>query len=644
MPKMRLFAAGVKEGGSARTAPASLLVALLLLSPPALAADPDDSDGQQDDHAIVVSANRVATDSSKIGSAVTVITAEDIARQQANTVAEVLRTVPGLSIANYGTTGSQTDVRIRGAEAWHTKLIIDGVDMADPSSTRPSFDFGHLLASDIERIEILRGPQSLLYGSDSIGGVISITTRKGKGKPKVTASAEAGSYHTYKGSAGLSGSEGAASYAISATRFQTDGISSGDQRNGNSENDGYQASSASARLGYQITDAWSVETSLRAMNDRLDYDRYNSTTRRAEDDNSWFRKRDRSARLATTFSPFGPVLENTLAYSVQESKRDYQDGDLSGGSAYFYDGESQKLDYQGTARLNEHNTVVFGAETKTDSTTQGGGFSLPGHKDVSTAGYFADYQVSPFDALFLTVGGRLDDHETFGTHTTYRTTAAYLVEATQSRLHSSYGTGFRAPSLSELYLPVFGTPTLRPEESRGWDAGIEQSFLDGKGSVDLTWFNNRIKDMITTQTVGGVTTFTNLSSTRTQGLEATARWELSDDWRLSGNYTFTDSRNNSTGQILAYRAKHQGSLSATWLPLDGLETTASLRAVGNRYSSNTNRMLGGFAVVNLAGAYDLTEGTQLYGRVENLLDKTYSEIDTYGTYGRAAYVGVRTSF
>ena len=627
MPKVRLFSSEVKAA----------MALMALLAAPALADETIQGD-------MVVTANRVETASDKIGSAVTVITAQDIERQQAATVADVLRTVPGISIYSFGTTGAQTDVYIRGAESWHTKVIIDGVDMSNVSSTRPSFDFGHLTTADIERIEIVRGPQSLLYGSETIGGVINIITRRGKGKPRVGFNAETGSHHTYSLGSNISGGTGATDYAIGISRLQTDGISSAAERNGNSENDPYKADTLNARLRHRLTEGWSVEGSVRAMNDELYFDRSNSAAKRAEDDDGWFRKRDRAGRIATDFTLFGTVWENKIAFSLQESERDYENGRLAGGAKYYYNGESQKLEYQGALNLAPDHKLVFGAENKVDSTDQNGTNTLMGSADVTNNGTFADYQFSPLDSLFLTLGGRIDDHQTFGTHTTYRATSAYLVEATATRLHGSYGTGFRAPSLMELYLPIYGTKTLMPEESRGWDFGVEQHALGGKAVADVTWFDSRLKDMINTQTIGGVTTFYNLASTRVQGLETSARWQIAPDWRLSGSYTFTDSRNTVTGQILSNRPKHQGSLAATWLPLKGSEITASMRAVGSKFSSTNSRYLGGFAVFNLAASYDVTEQAKVYGRIENLLDKQYQEIDTYGTYGRSAFVGIRTTF
>jgi vitamin B12 transporter len=579
---------------------------------------------------LVVTANRVETEASQLGSSVTVITAEEIERKQAKTVTELLREVPGLSVSSTGGAGRATAIRIRGAESYHTKLIVDGVDLSDPSSSQPQYDFGHLLATDIERIEVVRGPQSLLYGGEAIGGVINIITKRGDGDPKVSAMAEVGSNHSYTGSVGLRGRQDRVSYAMTASHMQTDGISAAEKRNGNSENDPYWNQTLTGQLGVQLTDTWSLDFNGRLMRSQVDYDSWGGGA--AADGDDQMDKTERSARLATDFSVFGGVLDNRLAYTISETERDIGVGKAQ--TSYF-DGETQTFEYQGALHIADDHKIVFGAENKVEKTTQA---SI--NRDVSANGYYADYQFSPIEALYLTVGGRVDDHEAYGSHTTWRGTAAYLIDATQTRLHGSYGTGFRAPSLYELYHPTWGTSSLRPEESRGWDVGVEQTFLNGKVIVDVTWFDNRLKDLIQWSAAG----YTNIASTRAQGVEVSSQWQINDQWQAQGSYTFTDSRNNETGIVLARRPKHQATVGLGWQPVERLSTDATLRMVGAQYDSATGNTVGGFATLDLSAAYDLTSEVQLFGRVENIADKQYQEVDTYGTPGRTAYLGVRAAF
>lgn len=617
MPKVRLFSSEVKA--------ASALLFLFAL--------PAQADETARD-AVVVTANRVASESDKVGSAVTVITAQQIERSQKKTIADILRGVPGLAVSQTGGTGTNTAVRIRGAESYHTKLIVDGIDMSDPSKSQPQYEFGNLLAADIERIEVVRGPQSLLYGGDAMGGVIAVTTRKGSGKPRVTANAEIGSRHTYQAGTSVSGSQDRLSYALGLTHFETDGISAASKRTGNDENDPFTNDSVNAKLGLALTDFWDVEAAGRFARAKVDYDDW---TTRAVDDSDSMRTMERSGRLATNLALLGGRFANSLAYSFAETERDIDNGASFWGSRVTtFDGESQKLEYQGTAKLAPNNhTLVFGAEYKQDETDQSGIV-----KDVADAGYYADYQFSPLDALFLTLGGRLDDHDTFGTHKTGRGTAAYLLEATATRLHGSYGTGFRAPSLYELYHPTYGNKGLKPEESRGWDFGVEQQVLNGRGAIDVTWFDNRIENMIQWRN----NQYLNLASTRARGIEAGGHFDLAPSLRLNATYTFTDSRNNNSGQMLARRPKHQGQVGASWDPLQDVTADAGMRVVGRQYDSATGNYVGGFVTFDLAAAWQVNEWAKLYGRVENLLDKQYEEVDTYGAPGRTVFAGVKAVF
>lgn len=617
MPKVRLFANEVK----------ATAVLAALFSVPAFADETTSAD-------VVVTANRVETQSDKIGSAVTVITAEQIERSQRKSVADILRDVPGLAVSQTGGAGRSTAIRIRGAESYHTKVIIDGVDMSDPSQAQPQYEFGNLLAADIERIEVVRGPQSLLYGGEAVGGVITIVTRKGAGKPRITANAEVGSLHTYQAGTSISGSQDRISYAVGVTHFETDGISAASKRTGNDENDPFTNDTVNVRLGLRLTDSWDVEASGRYARAKVDYDDW---TTRAVDDTDSMRTIERSGRIATNLALLSGRLRNTLALSLAQSERDIDGGASFWGSRYsFFDGQSRKLEYQGSVKLAPDNhTIVFGAEHKADSTRQS---SIS--KDVTDYGYYADYQFSPLDSLFLTMGGRVDDHETFGTHKTGRGTAAYLIDATATRLHASYGTGFRAPSLWELFHPTYGNLDLKPEESRGWDFGVEQQVMNGQGTMDVTWFDNRIQNLIQWQN----NKYINIASTRARGAEIGGHFDASDNVRLNASYTFTDSRNNSTGQMLARRPKHQGSFGVAWQPLEGVTTDATMRAVGRHYDSATSNHVGGFITVDLAASYQVTDWAKVYGRIENLLDKQYEEVDTYSAPGRLVFAGVKAAF
>ncbi|NVK17775.1 MAG: TonB-dependent receptor [Methylocystaceae bacterium] len=581
---------------------------------------------------VVVTATRTAMPLSKIGSATTVITAEEIEREQAREVIDVLRKVPGLSITQTGSFGATTSIFMRGMNAYHTQLLIDGVEMADPSASQPSYDFGHLMVTDIERIEIVRGPQSTLYGGDAIGGVINIITKKGKGAPRSSVSAEYGSYNTKNLKASLSGAQQKLSYAVSASYLNTQGFSSADERNGNDEEDGAENLTVNASLGVDFNDNFSVETKLRHMRSEIENDNWPGS--RAVDRNDNMRKLESSAYLGANLALFDKRLTNKVGVSYISSERDTYIGEARNS---YFDGFKNKFEYQGNFKITDAQNIVFGAETEQEHTEQSGI-----DKKVRNNGYFAAYQIEAIENLILSGGARLDDHEKYGNFDTYRLTGSYTLEATDTRFHSSLGTGFRAPSLYELYESVWGggNEDLEPEESRGWDFGVEQPLWDDRLLIDVTYFENKTKNLISWVGSG----YVNVSKAESRGLEMGLSADILDNLSLSGTYTFTLAEDKSTGGTLARRPKHEGSLSIAYEPMDDLTTDLSVRAKGRTYDSATSSYMGGFAVYDFKTSYKINDVATVFGRVENILDKDYQEASSYGTGGRAAYVGVRASF
>ncbi len=610
---------------------AALVGGTLLATAPMPAKAQQSRDGAIPD--MVVTANRIATPADKLGSSVTVITAEDLEREQVREVSEILRKVPGLAVSRAGGPGNATSVRMRGMEGHHTLVLINGIEVADPTGTQQSYDFGHLMAGDIERIEIVRGPQSTLYGADAIGGVINIVTRRGKGAPRVTAGAEYGSHETINLRSGVSGSEGRFDYATDVVFEDVGGFSAGSERVGNIEGDGYTNVTLNGRFGVRATDWLSFEAVVRAMNSELQYDSWSGG--RAVDGDENMDKSERSGKLAADLSLFEGDFVSTLSASASSTDRDTFAGTTQ---TAFYEGTKDKLEYQGVWNVLDGHRLVFGAETERETSETSGGID----ESVRNNGFYADYHVDLLDeSLSLTFGGRLDDHAAFGEHETWRATAAYLLDATGTRVHASWGTGFRAPSLFELYDATWGNADLQPETSRGWDVGVEQGFWEDRIVADVTWFDSRTKELITWTWPSG---YDNISSSRAYGLETSLSADLRDDLSLSAAHTYSESRNNATGQVLPRRPRHEGNLSVTWRPTDEASTTLGMRAVGRNYDSATGQYLGGYALFDLKASYEVVENVVVKGRIENLFDKHYEEADSYGTSGLAAYLGVRAAF
>jgi vitamin B12 transporter len=300
-------------------------------------------------------------------------------------------------------------------------------------------------------------------------------------------------------------------------------------------------------------------------------------------------------------------------------------------------GLKNKFEYQGNFKITDAQNIVFGAETEQEHTEQSGI-----DQKVRNNGYFATYQIEAIENLILSAGARLDDHEKYGNYDTYRLTGSYTLDSTQTRFHSSFGTGFRAPSLYEFYESVWvgGNPNLKPEESRGWDFGVEQPLWDDRIVLDVTYFENTTKNLINWVGTG----YVNISEAEARGVETGLSVELLDNLSLAGSYTYTLAQDKSTGGTLACRPKHEGTLTLAYEPMDDLTTDLSVRAKGRTYDSATRSYMGGFAVYDFKTSYKLNDVATLFGRVENIFDKDYHEASSYGTGGRAAYVGVRASF
>ena len=578
---------------------------------------------------VVVSAGRFPLPANQVGSAVTVVTSEDMEREQATRVIDVLRKVPGLSVTETGGPGAQASIFMRGMSSYNTQLLIDGVEMADTSAPQPAYDFGHLLVADIERIEIVRGPQSVLYGGDAIGGTINVITKKGKGNPRVDTSAEGGAFATRNLRSSIGGSRDKINYAASVNFFDTNGFSFADERNGNSETDGYENLTLTGNLGVAPTDDFDIRVGFRHTKAKLEYDGWTGKT--STDSNAKMDHREDSGRLGANLGLFHGALKNIVAASFASHERDY--------TSSTYDGSKRKFEYQGTWTVAPNNAVVFGAETETEE-AKTGDFD----ESVRDNGYFANLQFQPFADLSVSLGGRLDDQEEYGDHETFRLTGSYTVDPSDSRFHGSLGTGFRAPSLYELYNPDLGNTDLKPEESRGWDFGVEQPLWDSRAVIDLTYFHNTTKNLIHYEGTWPNGRYENVSGASAKGLETSLTVDARENLSVRGTYTFTIAQDKSTGGQLARRPKHEGSVTMSWNPIDRLTTDFSMRAKGRTFDGPfTNVSMGGFATIAAKAAYKITERASVYGRVENLFDKHYQEAATYGTGGRAVYIGVRTS-
>lgn len=612
---------------------------------------------------IVVTATRDELPIEQVGSSITVITAKQIEQQQKQTVADALRMVPGLDVVRSGGAGQTVSIFMRGADSRHTLVLIDGVELNDPSTTGGEYYFGFLTTDNIERIEVLRGPQSTLYGSHAIGGVINIITKRGSGRPTGFVSAEGGSLSTAKESAGISGSTDLVNYSLSLSRLDSSGISAAASSAGNSEADGYQNTTVAARLGLTPTQNSDIDISLRYTRTRNEAD--NGGGAGADDPNRVMRNEELQFRTQGTLLLFDDLWEQKLGVSLNDLTRsDDNDRDAAHPLDFQrskYQGQTVKFDWQHILRLHTSNTLLIGAETREETAQSrlylessfGPYTNTWAEQSARTNSIYLQDQLNLWDAWFSTAGVRVDDHARFGSKATYRFTTAYLFKQTDTRLKGSYGTGFKAPSLYQLYDPANGNVNLKPEKSTGWDVGIEQVLLNRQINVGVTYFRNDYDQLIGWELVDPVWftgMYKNVARASSKGVELTASYQPVDSLLLRAGYTYNLARDKETGAALLRRPKHKLTADINYRFWDKANLNLGLVYVGRRADDDFNTWpattvrLKGYTLVNLAGSYDVTKNLQLFGRIDNLLDREYEEVLGYGTPGIGAYAGLKVSF
>jgi len=603
---------------------------------------------------IVVSATGKPTPAREVASAVTVVTAQEIEQWQRHTLPQALAAVPGLNIVQIGGPGGQTSVFMRGTNSNHVKVLIDGIEANDPSTPNRSFDFGSMLTDDIERIEVLRGPQSGLYGANAIGGVIAITTKRGEGPPKVTARAEAGSHGTFNQALGISGGSDRFDYAFNVSHSRSDSTDSvppqlippGQRVRPNA----YDAYSYSARLGFALTDTLRVNWTGRYVDGKLLSTYDSGFPSRPTPYRSSQNYGQAFTRGEIVWDPFAGRFVNRFGLSYTNQDRFNRTPGATGllGRPTEYLGERTKLDWRGDLELAKGHSLIMGLQYERERLETTNLVASNGNKAA-----FLEYQGNIEDRLFLAANIRHDNDDSYGGHTTWRIAPAFIVPGTEIKLKASYGTGFKAPTLNELFIdyrPGFnfhGNPNLKPEESRGWDVGFEQPLFDRKLQFGATWFQNDIDNLIVTNLARD--SYANVGKARTKGVEAFAALEISQQFRIRADYTFTLAKDEIARQELLRRPRHKASATATWTPMEKLTLSATLIHVGpwvdgNRDFSVPRLKAKGTTLVNLAAEYKATDKVTVFGRIDNLFDKRWENPVGFLVPGFGAFGGVRVAF
>lgn len=613
---------------------------------------------------IVVTDTKTPTPLSHSTSAVEVITAEDFKRRNIKTVPEALKLSQGLAVFASGGAGTSTTIRMRGGSADQTLVVVDGAIMN--SATLGQFNFAHLTTDNIEKIEILRGAQSMVWGSDAIGGVINITTKRGSGIPKVSGFFEYGSFNSIREGGSLSGQKGPVDLAVTLSRWDMQGFSAINYQRGAEERDAYRNWTASTRLGVSLPKDGRLDFTFRWINGDINFDnsfgprdvyKTKTTSQRfiyggtySQPLMDWWNQKITLTRTDEDSDTQAGAFQRNLITGVVGQPSSFNNSKI--------DTQTDRVEWQHNFQIGDPILLSMGYQYRENQGENRSSTGFP-KKTISSHSGFAQIQLNLWDRLFATGGFRQESNNTFGDSTTYRVTGGYLVKETGTKIRGSYATGFRAPDINELFFPNFGNPDLKAEKSQSMDVGIDQSLFENRLLFSVGYFWNRYRQLITTVfdpvSCGALSTFgfcaQNIGSAKTQGWETSLKLIVARDLPflksldVQGHYTYTLTRDLMTAARLPRWPVHQASAVLSYQPVDPLVMTASFRYVGSRFNTTGNQQpLPDFHVINFSATYDITKNFQGYIRVENILNRNYEEIRFFGTPVRSVFGGVRVQF
>ncbi len=602
----------------------------LSLALPAIAQDTDTDQTKLD--TIIVEGSRLDQAATEVGSSVTIITAEDIEELGFDFALDAVASAPGVTINSNGAFGGSASVRIRGASSEQTLVLIDGVAVNDPTSPGGGFNFARLDTENIERIEVLKGPQSTLWGTDAIGGVVSITTKRPDEGLGGSVFGEYGSFNTFRGGASVGNANDVGDFRLAIVGTSSDGISKADEDNGNSEDDAYEALTLSAKGGLNLGGDVRLSADVLWTDAESEFDSFSGGAQGSVADGDQVSETEElSANISLTGSLFDGRLDNLLLVGYSDITRN---NFTNGAPSFDAEGDRTILRYQGTLGINDSNTLAFGAEREDAAAND---------DDTSLNGLFLLYEFKPTDTLTLTGGLRNDDHERFGSETTGRLAAAYNPSDTLT-VRASWGQGFKAPTIFQTTFFCCGATEpnadLQAETSEAFDIGLDWRSPDGRAEAGITYFDQDTENQINFSfAVGG---YENIAEVESQGVEVYGAYQLTDWLRVSADYAYIDAQDGD-GKALARLPEQSGDVTVSMDPAGPFSGAVLVRYNGEEPNTN-GTTLDSWTRVDLTGSYDLNERVEIFGRVENLFDEEYQQILGYGTPDLSGYVGVRLRY
>jgi vitamin B12 transporter len=625
---------------------------------------------------VVVTATQTETPMTQVGSSVSVISGKELSAKGINAVSDALREVAGVTVVQSGGLGSITSLFMRGGDSDYTKVVIDGIPVNEPGG---SYNFANLSTSNIDRIEVVRGPQSALFGSDAMSGVIQIFTKKGTSEglsPKPSVVVEGGNYSTFRYGGALEGSNDRMDYIVSFSRLDTDN---------SVPNNSFNEETITGNLGLHLSHKTELRAIFRGEAGRSGIPGPSAFER--PDMDAYYRRRDESGALTLTYFQ-NPSWTQKLSYTVNDSRQFSANPLDSGSFTPSFEGRvapfpysdfvyqnlnqirRQKINYQSDLILPSGHLFSAGGDYERETGISGDPTLNPAHAMRNNYGAYFQDQWSATNRFFATAGVRLDHNESFGFFASPRVSITFLAHQAGAEsplgiteLKANFGVGIKEPTLTESYstsIYYMGNPNLRPEKSVSFDAGIEQIFKSGKGALELTYFQNRFRDQIGFNITDYTTfagSFFNLGKSRARGLEATLHYAIIPKLEFSGSYTFLDSEvlevsNTSDpafakGQGLFRRPRHSGNVDLLWKP-GRVSLGATALLVGTRvdsdYSGLNMTANKGYATLSFLASLRLIDDTSLFAVVNNAMDRHYMEVLGYPALGRNFRIGLRAGF
>jgi vitamin B12 transporter len=580
----------------------------------------------------------------QLGASVTIVPEEMFRVHEWRESAQPLRTVPGVDVQTSGSPGKLTTVRIRGANPSQIQVLIDGVRVK--STTSGDFDFSTVTLDAVERIEVLRGPQSTLYGADAIGGVINIITRRGAGAPAGFVDVEGGNYGTVRARAGGSGAAGPWSFSLGASVLGAEG---------QFDNDAQRQGSVNARVAHALPGGGELSLVGRYAANRVEIPF--RTVYPDFDENR--HQEDRLSLLSLEWrQPWTAAYRHVLRLSAVDERLRFVDQPEPGqpfGFTSDIGSARREATWLHSLDLGRVDTITVGLEYRREEGRNEGAFS----RTVDSWALVAQNELRLFESLFVTGGVRYDDSEAYGGKATGRVAASYVMRSTDTRLKASWAQGYRAPTFNDLYFPAFppcpsfGNPDLRPEESDSWDAGIEQHLWGRRVRLGATVFRNDFRDLIQAAVVDPVNfcfQAQNVGKARTRGVEVEASATPVDGLTLGLAYTYTDAEDLTTGEPLRRVPKNRLAVTGSWEPLPGLVLFGELLVSGSQFEGTGLPDNPGYAVVNAGASYRLPwrwgplSDITLHVRIDNLFNESYSPVSGFPALGTHVVGGLRATF